>query len=92
MKTCPTSTDPAARFAITSIQDLYTHPYTDVYNSIHGRQCNVRTSDSDRGLEIGRARPDFTARVVWYTDTMMCWPAGVLRHADAACIIHIHRL
>jgi len=63
-----------------------------VYNSICGRQRNVQTSDSDRGLEIGRARPDRAARIMWHTGTMVCWLAGVLRQADATCIIHIHIL
>jgi hypothetical protein len=47
------------------------HPGS-VYNSIRGRQRNVRTSDSDRDLEIGRARPDGTAGIMWHTGTMMC--------------------
>ena len=65
MKTCPTSTDPAARFC-------YRVRPESVYNSICGRQRNVQTSDSDRGLEIGRARPDRAARIMWHTGTMVC--------------------
>jgi hypothetical protein len=36
--------------------------------------------------------PESTARIMWLTDTMMCWRVGILRHVDTTCNIHLHKL